>query len=99
MNRKCMRCGLKGIKVGRVLPQGPPHCEICGTEYRVVRYQNLPHLAAGVVAAVFLFAWLSDSINVAAIIVVCGLWLVLDFLWELLVPLEPQDTDDSKQAM
>lgn len=99
MNRKCMCCSLNGIKVGRIVPQGPPRCEICGTQYRVARYQNLPYLGAGAVAAVFLFAWLTGSINVAAFIVLCGVWLILDFIWEYLVPLEPADNGDSGQAM
>ncbi len=93
MNRKCPACKLDGIKIGRVVTSGPPTCELCGAEFEVVRYKNLPHLAAAVLALLFLAAWLLDAINFGAFIVLCGVWLALDFLWELLVPLERVDSN------
>ena len=89
MNRRCPNCRLKGIKVGRVLITGPPTCEICGTEYQPRRFANLRYAAAGLLAVVFLAAWLTGNINIGVFIILCGLWLVFDFLWEFLVPLKP----------
>ena len=68
---------------------GPPTCEVCGTEYQPARFENLPYAAAGLLFVLFLAAWLINTINIGVFIVLCGLWLLLDFLWELLVPLKP----------
>ena len=87
---------MNGIKVGRVLQSGPPTCEVCGTEYQPATGANLPYTAAGVLAVVFLGAWLTDSINIGVFIVLCGLWLLLDFLWEYLVPLQRLSDEDQE---
>lgn len=87
---------MNGIKVGRVLQSGPPTCEVCGTEYRLARVTNLPHAAAGVLAVMFLVAWLTDRINIGVFIILCGLWLLLDFLWEYLVPLQKLTGEDQE---
>lgn len=97
MNRRCPTCRVNAIKVGRILTTGPPTCALCGTTYQPVRFANLPYAAAGLLAAVFLVAWLTNSINIGVFIVLCGLWLLLDFMWEYLVPLKSVADGDSDQ--
>ena len=77
-----------GIKVGEIVVTGPTTCAYCGTEYEVARYQNLPYVAAGTLAVLFLLAWLTGRFNAFVFLLISGLWLVFQLIWEALVPLK-----------
>lgn len=77
---------------------GPTHCEVCGTEYEVARFKDLPYAVAAILAMAFAFAGFSGLLDSTLFLILCGLWLVFDFIWETLVPLKPvgnSSTDES----
>ena len=85
-----------GIKVGKIVITGPTSCMYCGTEYEVARYKNLPYAATGAIAILFLLAWLSGKFNAFVFLLLSGLWLTFEIIWEAVVPLKmrneaPQD--------
>ena len=77
-----------GIKVGKIVVTGPTTCAYCGTEYEVARYKNLPYAATGALAVLFLLAWLTGRFNAFVFLLLSGLWLVFELIWEALVPLK-----------
>lgn len=86
-----------GIKVGKIIITGPTYCTYCGTEYEVARYRNLPYAATGVLAVLFLLAWLTGKFNALIFLLFSGLWLVFEFAWEALVPLKVLEDNKQKQ--
>ncbi len=89
MKRTCSQCKLPGIKVGKVVTLGPMQCEFCGTEYEIARYRNLPYSVAGLLAVAFILLWLTDKLNGISFLMLCGVWLTFDLIWESLAPLRP----------
>lgn len=89
MKRTCSQCKQPGIKVGKVVMLGPTQCEYCGTEYDVARYKNLPYTIAGLLAFIFVLAWLTGKLNGIMFLILCGVWLTFDLIWESLAPLQP----------
>jgi hypothetical protein len=75
--------------VGKVVILGPTQCEYCGTEYDIARYKNLPYAVAGVLAAIFVLTWLTGRLNGILFLILCGVWLTFDLIWESLAPLQP----------
>ncbi len=68
---------------------GPMQCEYCGTEYDIARYKNLPYTVAGLLAVTFVLAWLMGKLNGIVFLMLCGVWLTFDLIWESLAPLQP----------
>ncbi len=68
---------------------GPTRCEYCGTEYDIARYKNLPYTVAGLLAVIFVLAWLTGNLNGISFLILCGVWLTFDLIWESLAPLQP----------
>lgn len=54
----------------------------------MARYKNLPYTATGVLAILFLLAWFSGKLNAFVFLLLSGLWLVFELVWEALVPLK-----------
>ena len=98
MKRKCVKCDLPGIKVGKILITGPTQCEFCGTEYAVARYANLPYVVTGIVAVLFLLSWLTGTFNAFVFLLLSGIWLAFEFAWEALVPLTPAQPPDKEDT-
>lgn len=99
MKRVCDNCHMKGIKVGKVVLTGPTQCEACGTKYEVARFKNVPHIAAGAVALLFVLAWISNILNITVFLILSGVWLLVDFVWESLVPLTPVENPPTSKPM
>ncbi len=62
-------------------------CAYCGTEYEVSKYKALPHTVAVILAFVFVIAWVTDRLNGGVFLILSGIWLVFDLIWERTVPL------------
>lgn len=77
-----------GIRIGKVVITGPTACAFCGTEYEVARYKNLPYAATGILAVIFLLAWFTGKFNAMVFLLLSGLWLVFELVWETVVPLK-----------
>jgi hypothetical protein len=75
--------------VGKVVMSGPTQCEYCGTEYDIARYKNLPYTVAGLLAVIFVLAWLTGKLNGIVFLILGGVWLTFDLIWESLAPLQP----------
>ena len=91
MKRKCPKCQNMGIKVGKIVITGPTSCAYCGTVYEVARYKNLPFAATAAVAVLFLLSWFTGTFNAIVFLLLSGLWLLFEFVWETLVPLRVRD--------
>ncbi len=94
MKRFCTACRHAGIKVGRVLFSGSFQCAYCGTEYEASRLKDLPHTVAGLLALVFVMAWFLNRLNGVVFLVLSGLWLAFDLVWQRTVPLRPVPHDE-----
>ncbi len=75
--------------MGKVIMLGPMQCEYCGTKYDIARYKNLPYTVAGLLAVIFVLAWLAGKLNGIFFLILGGVWLTFDLIWESLAPLQP----------
>ncbi len=74
--------------MGKVVLLGPTQCDFCGTEFVIARYRNLPYAVAGLLAVIFILTWLTGKLSGILFLILCGVWLTFDLIWENVAPLK-----------